>query len=85
MKTMSALAAVAVAMVASAASAETTTTTPTTTPPATKQFVLKKPTTPEGIECSKEADAKGLHGNARKEFRSKCVADLKKAHAKPKA
>jgi len=23
-------------------------------------------------ECSKEADAKGLHGKARKEFRSKC-------------
>jgi hypothetical protein len=23
-------------------------------------------------ECSKEADAKGLHGKARKEFRAKC-------------
>ena len=24
------------------------------------------------MECSKEADAKGLHGKARKEFRSEC-------------
>jgi len=26
----------------------------------------------KSIECSKEADAKGLHGKARKHFRSKC-------------
>ncbi|RKE74362.1 psiF repeat-containing protein [Pseudorhodoplanes sinuspersici] len=30
------------------------------------------------IECSKEADAKGLHGKKRKEFREKCKYDLKK-------
>jgi hypothetical protein len=24
------------------------------------------------MECSKEADAKGLHGKARREFRSEC-------------
>jgi hypothetical protein len=26
----------------------------------------------QSIECSKEADAKGLHGKARKKFRSAC-------------
>jgi hypothetical protein len=31
-----------------------------------------KPHTPESIECSKEADAKGLHGKERKKFRSEC-------------
>ncbi len=28
-------------------------------------------------QCSKEADAKGLHGKARKEFRAKCKKGLK--------
>jgi hypothetical protein len=41
----------------------------------------KKPATPvvhspQSIECSKEADAKGLHGKERKKFRAEC----KKAH-----
>jgi glucose/arabinose dehydrogenase len=31
-----------------------------------------KPRTPGSIECSKEADAKGLHGKERKKFRSEC-------------
>jgi hypothetical protein len=31
---------------------------------------------PQSIECSKEADAKGLHGKERKKFRAEC----KKAH-----
>ncbi|MBV1704665.1 MAG: hypothetical protein KGI57_12325 [Hyphomicrobiales bacterium] len=34
-----------------------------------------KPQSPAGIECSKEADAKGLHGAARKKFRAKCKHD----------
>jgi invasion protein IalB len=34
----------------------------------------------ESIECSKEADAKGLHGKERKKFRSEC----KKAAAEKK-
>jgi hypothetical protein len=38
---------------------------------------------PEAIECSKQADAKGLHGKERKEFRSKCKRELK-AKAAPK-
>ncbi len=31
-----------------------------------------KPRTAESLECSKEADAKGLHGKERKKFRSEC-------------
>ena len=45
----------------------------------------KKATTPEGIECSTQADAKGLKGKERKKFRTKCISDLKKAKAAPKA
>jgi psiF repeat-containing protein len=30
------------------------------------------------LECSKQADEKGLHGKARKTFRSKCMKDMKK-------
>jgi psiF repeat len=32
--------------------------------------------TPESIECTKEADAKGLHGKERKAFRSECKKNL---------
>ena len=31
-----------------------------------------KPRTAESLECSKEADAKGLHGKERKKFRAEC-------------
>ena len=31
----------------------------------------------ESIECSKEADAKGLHGKERKKFRSECKKEAK--------
>ena len=31
-----------------------------------------KPRSAESIECSKQADAKGLHGKERKKFRSDC-------------
>ena len=30
------------------------------------------------LECSKQADEKGLHGKARKTFRSKCLKEAKK-------
>jgi hypothetical protein len=30
------------------------------------------------FECSKQADEKGLHGKARKTFRSKCLKEAKK-------
>jgi hypothetical protein len=29
------------------------------------------------LECSKQADEKGLHGKARKKFRKKCMKDVK--------
>jgi hypothetical protein len=42
----------------------------TTTAPAEKK--AEKPRTAASLECSKEADAKGLHGKERKKFRSEC-------------
>ncbi|MEO6946712.1 MAG: PsiF family protein [Nitrobacter sp.] len=38
--------------------------------PAAKK--AQKPHTAASLECSKEADAKGLHGKERKKFRSEC-------------
>ncbi len=40
----------------------------------TKTATVKSP---ESIECSKQADAKGLHGAERKKFRAECKKDLK--------
>jgi len=37
------------------------------------------PRTAASIECSKQADAKGLHGKARRSFRARCKRDLGKA------
>ena len=31
----------------------------------------------ESLECSKQADAKGLHGKERKKFRSECINTAK--------
>jgi len=61
-------------------------TTPSTAPPAAKAPAATTPKTKvepkarsaESIECSKQADAKGLHGKPRKTFRAKCIKDLKK-------
>jgi hypothetical protein len=44
--------------------------------PATKK--VQKPHTAASLECSKEADAKGLHGKERKKFRSECKAKAAK-------
>jgi len=65
-----------------AGSAVAQTTTPsTTTTPATKaapsEKKAEKPHSAASIECSKEADAKGLHGKERKKFRSECKKDAK--------
>ncbi|HEY0145332.1 MAG TPA: PsiF family protein [Methylovirgula sp.] len=39
----------------------------------TSSTMAAKPAhTAKSLECSKEADAKGLHGKARKHFRSAC-------------
>ena len=44
----------------------------------------KKASTPEGIECSAQADAKSLKGKERRSFRSKCISALKKGKGGPK-
>jgi len=36
-----------------------------------------KPRTAASLECSKQADAKGLHGDARRKFRSECKKGVK--------
>jgi len=38
----------------------------------------EKPRSAASLECSKEADAKGLHGKERKKFRSECKANAAK-------
>jgi len=44
----------------------------------------EKPRTAESLGCSKEADAKGVHGKERKKFMSECKKAAKDAAAKPK-
>jgi hypothetical protein len=50
--------------------------TPATPAPASKMAPAakkaQKPHTAASLECSKQADAKGLHGKERKKFRSEC-------------
>ena len=43
-----------------------------------------KPRTAASLECSKEADTKGIHGKERKKFMSECKKAAKDAAAKPK-
>lgn len=43
-----------------------------TAAPAAPMAKTSKPRSAESLECSKEADAKGLHGKERKKFRSEC-------------
>jgi hypothetical protein len=43
-----------------------------TTAPATPDKRTSKPRSAASLECSKEADAKGLHGKERKKFRAEC-------------
>jgi hypothetical protein len=38
-----------------------------------------KPRTAASMECSRQADAKGLHGKGRKHFRSRCMRDMAKS------
>ena len=46
---------------------------------------MAKPHSAESVECSKEADAKGLHGKERKKFRSECIKTAKAGMAAPAA
>jgi psiF repeat len=78
------LAATAIASVLLMGSAFAQTTAPATPAPAGKMAPadkMAKPRTAASLECSKEADAKGLHGKERKKFRSECK---KTAADKPK-
>jgi hypothetical protein len=57
----------------------------TTTPaPAATDKKAEKPHTAASLECSKEADAKGLHGKERKKFRSECKKQAKDTAAPAK-
>ena len=85
-----ATAAVASVLLMGAASAQTTAQAPA--PAATKTAPAKaapaekmapadktaeKPRTAASLECSKQADAKGLHGTERRKFRSDCKKTAK--------
>jgi len=65
------------------------TTAPATPAPAAKaapaeKKKVDKPRTAASLECSKEADTKGVHGKERKKFMSECKKAAKDAAAKPK-
>ena len=64
------------------------TTAPATPAPAAKmapaEKKAEKPRTAASLECSKEADTKGVHGKERKKFMSECKKTAKDAAAKPK-
>ena len=64
------------------------TTAPATPAPATKmapaEKKAEKPRSAESLQCSKDADAKSLHGKDRKKFMSECKKAAKDAMAKPK-
>jgi hypothetical protein len=72
----------------STAFAQTTTPAPATPAPAAKaapaEKKAEKPRTAASLECSKEADTKGVHGKERKTFMSDCKKAAKDAAAKPK-
>lgn len=76
--TQLAAAAAVSAMLVGAAAAQTPS---TTTPPAAKSTAAdskaEKPRTAASIECSKQADAKNLHGDARRKFRAECKKSAK--------
>lgn len=58
-----------------AAPAAKTDTKTTTAAPMDKK--APKEHSAESLECSKQADAKGLHGKERKKFRSECIKSAK--------
>jgi psiF repeat len=79
-----AAAAVASLIFASAAFAQSTSTAPATgAAPAPAKTSSTKARSPESLECSKQADEKGLKGKERKKFRKECIKEAK-ASAAPK-
>jgi phosphate-selective porin len=75
-KISSRAAAIAFASLLLTSSAFAQSTAPAAPAPAAKaapeEKKAEKPRTTASLECSKEADAKGLHGKERKKFRSEC-------------
>ena len=53
----------------------------TPAPAATAAKKAEKARTPESMECSTEADSKGLKGKERKKFRKACIKEKKGAAA----
>jgi len=76
-------AALAVASLFLASPAFSQTTSPAAAPKAEKK--MEKPRTAASLECSKEADTKGVHGKERKKFMSECKKAAKDGAAKPKS
>jgi invasion protein IalB len=77
-----AVAAFASLMLMGSAFAQGTTAPATGAPAAKTEKKAEKPHTPESLECSKQADDKGLHGKERKKFRSECIKEAKAAAKK---
>ncbi len=70
-------------MLAGSAFAQSTTTPTPAAKTAPDKMAPAKPKaerTAASLECSKQADAKGLHGKDRKKFRSECKASATKAN-----
>ena len=55
----------------------------TAAPDKSDKAASSKPRSAKSIECSKQADAKGLHGKERKKFRSECIKTAKAGTAAP--
>ena len=72
------VAATAIASLFLVGSAFAQTPAPATPSPAAKPPVVHSAAS---VECSKEADAKGLHGKERKKFRSECKRQAKEGAA----
>ena len=61
-----------------------TATAPAAAPASKMAPADKKARSAESVECSKQADEKGLHGKERKKFRSECMKEAKSGAAKTK-
>lgn len=75
-----AAAAVSSLLLAGPVLAQSTTTAPaagTTAPAAAPMAKSTKARSPESLECSKQADEKGLKGKERKKFRKDCIKSAK--------
>ncbi len=88
MTNISRLAAAVLASAFLASSALAQTATPpakTATTAAKTEKKAAKPRSTASLECSKQADEKGLHGKERKKFRAECIKSAKAGTAGEKA